>query len=292
MQSVRNEGGAMIKFQKFQGTGNDFIIFKEDDIGIIHHGTLAKKVCHRNFGIGADGMMVVGESAIADIKMSFYNADGSIATMCGNGIRCFAKFVYENNMVNNKNFEVETLAGIMKVELAVEKDTVVSVTVNLGKPLFFADEIPKTVHGNPYIDQEIQVDGKRLKISSLVIGTIHTVMIVNDFNEMNVEKIGEAIENHELFPRKTNVNFCRVIDKGNIEVLTWEKGVGMTLACGTGAAASFIISAMLKDCDQKVQVQVKGGQLVMEDRTGEIFMTGPARLICEGVYHMERSMDD
>lgn len=285
----------MIKFQKFQGTGNDFIILKDADVGNINHYELAKNVCNRNFGIGADGMMVVRKSSVADVRMSFYNADGSTATMCGNGIRCFAKFVYENNIVNNTNFEVETLAGIMKVEVEIKKGKVEFVTVNLGKPLFFANEIPKTTDNERYINKEITVFGENLIINSLVIGTIHTVVFVNDLNnifdkidsvESNIklEKIGESIENNKLFPMKTNVNFCKIIDKENIEVLTWEKGVGMTLSCGTGAAAASIISSIVHNCDKKIKVKVKGGELIIEDKQGEIFMTGPVKLICKGQY--------
>lgn len=277
----------MIKFQKFQGTGNDFIIFKDIDVSNINHNELAKRVCNRNFGVGADGMMIVRESSIADVKMSFYNADGSIATMCGNGIRCFAKFVYENNIVNNSNFEVETLAGIMKVEVEIKEAKVNLVTVNLGKPLFFANQIPMTTDNEKYINKEIEIYGKKIKISSLVIGTIHTVVFTDDFEEINLEEIGKSIENNKLFPMKTNVNFCKIIDKSNIEVLTWEKGVGMTLSCGTGAAASSIVSSIVHGCDKKIKVNLKGGQLMIEDKEGEIYMTGTAKLICKGIYNVE-----
>jgi diaminopimelate epimerase len=285
----------MIKFQKYQGTGNDFIIFKDIDVADINHHELAKKVCNRNFGVGADGIMIASESSIADIKMSFYNADGSIATMCGNGIRCFAKFTYENKLVNNTSFEVETLAGIMKLELEIKNDKVEFVTVNLGKPLFFADEIPKTTDNERFINKEITVFGEKMIISSLVIGTIHTVVFVDDLNNIfnyinsantniNIEKIGENIENNNLFPMKTNVNFCKIVDKETIEVLTWEKGVGLTLSCGTGAAAASIISSIAHNCEKKIKVKVKGGELLVEEKQGEIFMTGPVKLICKGLY--------
>ncbi|HSQ88483.1 diaminopimelate epimerase [Romboutsia sp.] len=275
----------MIQFQKFQGTGNDFIVFKVSDLNTINYSELAKRVCHRHFGIGADGMIVVEKSDVADVKMCFYNADGSIATMCGNGIRCFSKFVYENNIVNNTKFNVETLAGIMKVEVIVEDNKVNFVKVNLGKPLFSSKEIPKDIEGEYYINKEITVDNEKLKISSLVIGTIHTVLFVEDFNGMDFERIGKVIENNEIFPIKTNVNFCKVIDKENIEVLTWEKGVGITLACGTGAAASAIISSIIYNCGKKINVKVKGGKLLIEEKEGEIFMIGPTELICKGEYN-------
>lgn len=275
----------MIPFQKFQGTGNDFIIFKAEDVKSMDFSELAQKVCDRHFGIGADGMIVVAKSSIADIKMCFYNADGSIATMCGNGIRCFSKFVYEEGIINKTDFEVETLAGIMKIQINEQKDKVISVKVNLGKPVFLSKEIPKNPDDEHYLNMEIIIDGQKLYISSLVIGTIHTVLFVEEFDYIESARIGGLIENHEIFPMKTNVNFCRIVDMENIEVLTWEKGVGLTLACGTGAAACFIISGILHNCRKKVTVKVKAGSLIFEDISGQIFMTGPAELICKGEYN-------
>ncbi|MDK2564206.1 diaminopimelate epimerase [Romboutsia sedimentorum] len=275
----------MIKFQKFQGTGNDFIIFKESDLKDIDYSSLAKKVCNRNFGIGADGMIVVAASNNSDVKMCFYNADGSIATMCGNGIRCFSKFVYENSIVNNTEFSVETLAGIMKIKVSLENDKVAFVDVNLGRPLFVAPEIPIDKENKLYINKEISVGNETFKVNSLVIGTIHTVIFVDDFENIDFERIGSKIENSEIYPMKTNVNFCKIIDKENIDVVTWEKGVGITKACGTGAAASAIISSIVHDCSKKVKVKVKGGELFIEQRDGEAFLIGPTEYICSGEYN-------
>lgn len=274
----------MIKFQKFQGTGNDFIIFNESDLNIKDYSLLAKRVCDRNFGIGADGMIITSESTKADIKMKFYNADGSIASMCGNGIRCFSKFVYENGLVSNKKFTVETLAGIMRPEVILENNEVSFVEVNLGKPVFVSNEIPIGKENKYFIDEEINVQGTNFKISSLVVGTIHTVVFIEDFNDINIKEIGYSIEHNEIFPIKTNVNFCKVIDEENIEVITWEKGVGITLACGTGAASSAVISSLLKGCNKKVNVKVLGGNLTIEQKNDEIFMVGPANFICRGEY--------
>ena len=275
----------MIKFQKFHGTGNDFIILRESDLNFEDYSELAKKVCNRHYGIGADGMIIVSESTKADIRMKFYNADGSIASMCGNGIRCFSKFVYENGIVKGKNFNVETLAGLMRPEVIVDDGKVNFVKVNLGKPIFVSSEIPVS-NGNKYfINEEISVDGSCFKISSLVVGTIHTVLFVDDFNDLDIKAVGRAIEYNDIFPIKTNVNFCKVIDHKNIEVITWEKGVGITLACGTGAASSAVISSILKGCDKKINVKVLGGNLIIEQKDDEIFMTGPAEFICSGEYN-------
>ncbi|SCJ98859.1 Diaminopimelate epimerase [uncultured Clostridium sp.] len=273
----------MIKFQKFHGTGNDFIIFKESDLRIDDYSILAKRVCDRHFGIGADGMIIISESTNADIRMKFYNADGSIASMCGNGIRCFSKFVYDNKLVDKKKFTVETLAGIMKPEVIVENNEVTFVKVNLGKPVFLSNEIPKG-NNSYFINEEIKVEGIDLAISSLVVGTIHTILFVNDFSDVDIKAIGYSIEHNKIFPIKTNVNFCKVIDRENIEVITWEKGVGITLACGTGAASSAVISTILKGCANKLNVKVLGGNLIIEQKDEEIFMTGPAEFICRGEY--------
>lgn len=275
----------MIPFQKFQGTGNDFIIFNFSDVEQYNLNVLAQNVCNRHFGIGADGMIISKRSDIADIKMDFFNADGSIATMCGNGIRCFAKFVYENEIIKKNKFNVETLAGIMKVEVFEKNNLVDLVRVNLGKPLFSSKEIPKASNSAEFINEEIVIEDERLKISSIFIGTIHTVLFVKEFDYNYLEKIGRYIENHKIFPFKTNVNFCKRIDKNNIEVLTWEKGVGFTLACGTGAAACFVINRLINNSDNQIQVKVNSGSLYFEEVDEDILMSGPAKLICKGNYN-------
>ncbi|WBW97151.1 diaminopimelate epimerase [Oceanirhabdus sp. W0125-5] len=279
----------MLQFEKLQGTGNDFIIFNGIENTLPNHNELAQKVCSRNYGIGADGMMVVEKSNIADIKMLFYNADGTQAPMCGNGIRCFAKYIYENKIIKEERFTVETLGGIMKPEVIIEDKKIKSVKVNLGSPIFLSKDIPIDTNEENFIDKNIKVGEETINISGLVIGTIHTVIFVDDFNKINIEELGKAVENHKLFPLKTNVNFVRIIDKTNIEVITWERGVGITLACGTGAAASAAVSSMLYDTEKTVNVHVKGGKLIIEQIDGAIYMTGPAVKICEGVYYNEKS---
>lgn len=277
----------MIKFQKLQGTGNDFIIFNGIDVEMPSYSELAKRACDRHFGIGADGIMVVEKSEVADIKMCFYNADGSEAPMCGNGIRCFAKFVYENKIIIDKSFTIETLGGIMKPEVIIENDKVISVKVNLGSPIFSTKKIPININDEDFIDKEIEIQGEIFNISGVVIGTIHTVLFIDDFEKIDIEKIGSAIENNRMFPAKTNVNFCKIMDNKNIQITTWERGVGITLACGTGAAACAIISSMLYNTDKTINVYVKGGKLVIEQLNGNIYMTGPVERICNGEYNFK-----
>jgi diaminopimelate epimerase len=262
----------MLKFEKYHGTGNDFIIF--NDTEDYDPSRLAQKVCDRHFGIGSDGMMLVEHSDIADVKMVFYNADGSIAPMCGNGIRCFAKYVYDHKMVESQEFSVETLAGIMKVDLQSDDQQNTQVTINLGLPNF--DNVAGEV--------TLEVDGVSFELSTLTMGTLHSVIFTDDLEALDIEKYGKAIETHSLFPLKINVNFVEVVDSSNIKVSTFERGVGRTLSCGTGSAASAIVSHLKGFSHKKVNVHVPGGTLIIESKSDGMFMTGPAELICKGEY--------
>ncbi len=274
----------MLRFEKYEGTGNDFIIFEMSELEGLQYSLLAQKVCDRRFGIGADGMIVVSPSTVASIQMIFYNADGSLATMCGNGIRCFAKYVYDHQLVDTKVFTVETLAGIFNVEIIENEEATSQVCVNMGRPNYFDSSVPTLESGEPFINQVIEIDQVPYTVSSLFMGTIHTVLFVEEIDEFEVVRLGSAIENHPLYPMKTNVNFCKIIDSNHLDVVTWEKGVGMTLACGTGSVACAFLSQKLYNCEKKIVVQVKGGELVMELVGDEMYMTGPTTFICEGEY--------
>lgn len=274
----------MLRFEKYEGTGNDFIIFEMSELEGLQYSLLAQKVCDRRFGIGADGMIVVSPSTVASIQMIFYNADGSLATMCGNGIRCFAKYVYDHQLVDTKVFTVETLAGIFNVEIIENEEAKSMVCVNMGRPNYFDSSVPTLESGEPFINQVIEIDQVPYTVSSLFMGTIHTVLFVEEIDEFEVVRLGSAIENHPLYPMKTNVNFCKIIDSNHLDVVTWEKGVGMTLACGTGSVACAFLSQKLYNCEKKIVVQVKGGELVMELVGDEMYMTGPTTFICEGEY--------
>lgn len=274
----------MLRFEKYEGTGNDFIIFEMSELEGLQYPLLAQKVCDRRFGIGADGMIVVSPSTVASIQMIFYNADGSLATMCGNGIRCFAKYVYDHQLVDTKVFTVETLAGIFNVEIIENEEVTSQVCVNMGRPNYFDSSVPTLESGEPFINQVIEIDQVPYTVSSLFMGTIHTVLFVEEIDEFEVVRLGSAIENHPLYPMKTNVNFCKIIDSNHLDVVTWEKGVGMTLACGTGSVACAFLSQKLYNCEKKIVVQVKGGELVMELVGDEMYMTGPTTFICKGEY--------
>ncbi len=275
----------MLQFQKMHGLGNDFIIFNGISQNISDYHKLAIKVCDRHFGIGADGMMIVEKSDQSDIKMVFYNADGSEAPMCGNGIRCFCKFVFDNNILQKKDFDVETLAGIMETEVMVKDNKVDKVTVNLGSPNYSVSKIPVDIIEEKYIDETIKILNKEYNISAVFLGSSHAIVYVDSLKDINVSKIGPLIENHKLFPNKINVNFCKVNNRNSIEVLTWERGVGQTLACGTGACSSAVVSSLLDKTENKVDVHLLGGVVKVEKReNNDVYMTGPAELICKGQY--------
>ncbi|MDF2700032.1 MAG: diaminopimelate epimerase [Haloplasmataceae bacterium] len=276
----------MIYFEKLHGTGNDFIIFNSTINELKDLSHLAMKVCDRHFGIGADGMMVAFNSQVADIRMIYYNSDGSEAPMCGNGIRCFAKYVFDNKIVTKENFNVETLGGIMKVELFIQNDEVYKVRINMGKPEFNTHAFPINSNLEKILEEKIQVEEYIFKISVLNMGTIHSVIFVDSLETIDIPRAGVAIEHHKLFPKKTNVNFCQVIDKENIKVVTWERGAGLTLACGTGSAATAVVSSLIKNTNKKVNVLVPGGTLEIEQINDEVFLTGNAVRICTGNYQI------
>ncbi|MTI69928.1 MAG: diaminopimelate epimerase [Firmicutes bacterium] len=275
----------MLKFEKLHGLGNDFIIFDGINQNMPNYNELAKKVCNRHFGIGADGMMVAEKSDKADIKMCFYNADGTEAPMCGNGIRCFTKFVYDNNLIDKKSFNVETLAGIMKPEIKEIKGKISDVKVNLGTPNFIAKEIPVISEKEEFINEKIKVLGKEYNISAVAIGSIHSVIFSNNLDNIDIKEVGNLIENLEIFPKGINVNFSEIIDDRNIKVLTWERGVGQTLACGTGAAASAIIGSKICGLNKSLDVHLLGGVVNIEQNGKYVYMTGPAEFVCSGKYN-------
>lgn len=277
----------MINFEKLEGAGNDFIIFNGIDGELPNYNLLAKKVCDRHFGVGADGMMVVCSSQVADIKMVFYNGDGTEAPMCGNGIRCFAKYIFDNNIVTDKSFTVETLAGIMKVKVFTNNDLVYKVRVDMGSPDFNSNSVPINTDKDNFINEKIEINGIDYRISVFVMGSVHGVIFVENIEDLDIKNIGPKIEKHRLFPEGINVNFCKIIDANNIEVLTWERGVGQTLACGTGATATAVIASKLYGTNNKVNIHLLGGMVEIENKGNILYMTGPTKRICKGEYYCD-----
>ena len=273
-----------MKFWKLQGIGNDFIAIdgRFDNIDTDNYGELAKKVCHRRFSVGADGLLVVKNSDVADVEMVYYNSDGSRAHMCGNGIRCFVKFVYDNNIVNKEEFDVYTLDGIKKIKINLKENKIDTIKINMGSGSFKSYDIPVNDEDDTFINKTVKVLDKEFTISSMLMGVPHTIVFVDEFDMDEVHKYGSLLEKHEKFPKKTNVNFVKVLDEENIIVRTWERGCGYTLGCGTGITASVIISNYLGKVGKSVNVTSEGGSIKIDLEEDFAYMTGNAVKICEG----------
>lgn len=271
-----------MEFTKMHGTGNDFIFILDlDNKYNGEEGNIAKKLCHRRFGVGADGIVLVRKSDIADIKMKIINSDGSDANMCGNAIRCFGKYVYEKGLIVNERISVETGDGIKELELKVNNEgKVESIKVYMGEISFDGSLVP--LKGKEQlIDDNINVNGKDYKASAILLGVPHTVIFVDEENYDVTE--GKYIEKYDLFMEGTNVNFVKVINDENILVRTWERGAGATYSCGTGCSASVVISNKLKLTKDKVRVKVPGGELFIEIIDKSVYMIGDSEFICNGV---------
>lgn len=272
-----------MNFWKLHGVGNDFIAIdgRFDNIDSNDYSDLAKKVCHRRFGVGADGLLVVKNSGICDLEMVYYNSDGSRANMCGNGLRCFCKFVYDNNIVKDTEFSVYTLDGIKKISLNIESEKVYTIRVNMGKPNFNPKNIPVNTNKEVFIKEKLLIDNKEIEVSSILMGVPHTIVFVDSLIKEDIYKYGELIEKNEIFPKKTNVNFVKVDDKDNVHVYTWERGCGYTLGCGTGMTASVILANYLGKVNKIVNVKSEGGSVRIE-LLDDVYMIGNAVKICEG----------
>lgn len=274
-----------MKFWKLQGIGNDFIAIdgRNDSVASDNYGKLAKKVCHRKFSVGADGLLVAKNSNVADIEMVYYNSDGSRASMCGNGLRCFVKFVYDNNIIKKEEFNVYTLDGIKRIKINTNDNKIDTITVNMGSGSFKSGDIPVNTNKEVFINENIQILDKEFTISSMLMGVPHTVVFVDEINMEDIHKYGPLIEKHEIFLKNTNVNFVKVIDESNILVRTWERGCGYTLGCGTGMTASVIISNYLNKVCKSVNVISEGGSIKIDLDDEKAYMSGRAEKICEGI---------
>ena len=272
-----------MEFWKLHGVGNDFIAIdgRFDNIDANCYSEIAKKVCHRHFGIGADGLLVVKNSDCCDIEMFYYNSDGSRANMCGNGLRCFCKYVYDRKIINSNEFTVYTLDGEKKIILDTKEDNILSIKVNMGKPNFNPKFIPVDIDKDKCIKESIKIEDKVFEINSVLMGVPHTIVFVEELSKEDVYKYGPLLEKNKIFPKNTNVNFVKIEDEENISVYTWERGCGYTLGCGTGMTASVIISNLLNKVKNIVNVKSEGG-IVKIDISDDVYMIGNAVKICEG----------
>ena len=267
------------------GCGNDYIYVNCFTEKIEEPSVIAKKVSDRHFGIGSDGLILICPSETADFKMRMFNADGSEGKMCGNGIRCVAKYVYDYGLTDKTQISVETLGGIKYLDLTVEDGEVSLVKVDMGKPELEADLIPIISEREQVIDEPIEVDGKEYHMTGVSMGNPHAVIYVDDVKGLDLEKIGPKFENHERFPKRINTEFVHCIDRQTVEMRVWERGSGETLACGTGACAVAVSSILNNLTDTQVTVKLLGGDLQIEwDREKDrVFMTGPATVVFDGV---------
>ena len=280
------------------GIGNDYVFvdcFKES---IKDPATLARQVSDRHFGIGSDGLILIEPSKCADAMMRIFNADGSEAQMCGNGVRCVAKYIYDYGITNDKAVSIETLAGVKKLELSVENGMVKEVKVNMGKPKLKRDQIPMVGKNTEVIDEVLKVESREsrkpckfreFKITCVSMGNPHCVIFVDDVCNVPLTEYGPLIENHALFPERINVHFVQVIKNNKVKMKTWERGSGVTLACGTGASAVCVAGVLNKKTDPKILAHLPGGDLKLEwEQDKNIYMTGSATESFKG----EISIDD
>ncbi|MFY9152460.1 MAG: diaminopimelate epimerase [Prolixibacteraceae bacterium] len=266
-----------MKFTKMHGLGNDFIFFENPDNRDLNYSEMAIRWCHRQLGIGADGIVVILPSEVADLRMRIINADGSEANMCGNAIRCFARYVYERGLVNSKAFRIETFAGIIIPEVITENGKVSSVRVNMGKPQTERALIPMLGDEKEAVNFPLIIGDRKFHLTSILMGVPHTMVFIPDVSNLELHQFGPAIEKHALFPKGTNANFVEVISKNRIKLRTWERGAGATLACGTGSCASAVAAVLNGHTNRKVVVELQHGELEIEwAEDGTVFMTGPA----------------
>ena len=273
-----------MEFVKMEGCGNDYVYVNGFNTKIDNPNELSKIVSDRHFGIGSDGLIVINPSEVADFKMSMYNADGSEGKMCGNGIRCVAKYVYDYKMIDKEVITVETLAGIKTLKLNVENGKVKTVRVNMGSPIINAKDVPVISDKEKVINEPVVIDGKEYGITCVSMGNPHAITFVDDTDSLKIEKIGPGFEKNEIFPDRVNTEFIQIIDRKTIKMRVWERGSGETLACGTGACASVVACVLNNLTDNKVTVKLLGGDLEIKYDTEEntVYMTGPARIAFTG----------
>lgn len=268
-------------FYKYHGLGNDFVLTLDMDGTVSVSPERARKICDRHTGIGADGWMLIRPSETCDIQMYLYNSDGSVAEMCGNGLRCFAKFVYDHKLVEKEEFTVQTLAGTMRVRVTAEEGQAKYITANIGTPGFDKAQIPMVGQGVCCKESLTALD-REFTVSACLMGVPHVVVFGRDFDDELVAKYGPVLECHPAFPRKANINFANIIDEKTVHVRTWERGCGRTLACGTGSCATAVLCHRDGYTRDEVEIRLQEGSLFIRVTPDGVIMTGPAELAFEG----------
>lgn len=273
------------KFSKMQGIGNDYVYVNCFEEKVEDPSKAAKLVSDRHFGIGSDGLVLIKPSDKADFRMDMYNADGTQAQMCGNASRCVGKYVFDRGMTDKTEITLETLAGIKTLKLNVSGGKVDTVCVNMGKPVLKSAEIPIKSDKEYFIDEPVEVLGKEYRVTGISMGNPHAVVITENIEKIEIEKIGPLFENNELFPERINTEFTEVTDRKNIKMRVWERGAGETLACGTGASATLAACSTLGLTDREATLHLLGGDLFISWKEDNcIYMTGKARFVFDGVF--------
>lgn len=271
-------------FTKMHGCGNDYIYVNCLEHMLENPGEVSKRVSDRHMGIGSDGLILICPSQKADFEMQMFNADGSEGEMCGNGIRCVAKYVYDKGLTHKTQISVDTKAGVKYLDLTLEEGKVSQVRVDMGEPILEAAKIPVTSDKEQVIREPIEVNGRTWEMTCVSMGNPHAVVYVPDAASFEIEKYGPYFENHKLFPKRTNTEFVQIISRNEINMRVWERGANETLACGTGTCACVMASILNDYVDHQVLVHLRGGDLTIEydEKTNHIFMTGPATMVFDG----------
>lgn len=275
-----------LKFTKMHGIGNDYVYFNGFTQDIKDRKNLAIKLSDRHFGIGGDGIIIIDRSDVADAKMCMYNADGSEGMMCGNGIRCVGKYVYDNGLVDKDKttITIETLSGIKTLKINLKDGKADTLIVDMGKAITLCKDIPMNFDKDECINEDLCVDGKEYKVTAVSMGNPHVITFVDDVESIEIEKTGPKFENHEAFPERVNTEFVKVINDRELQMRVWERGSGETWACGTGACATVVAATLCSYCKkgEDVTVHLRGGDLLINYNDDRVLMTGKAETVFEG----------
>lgn len=273
-----------LTFTKMHGIGNDYVYVNILTQTVADPPALAIQVSDRHFGIGSDGLVLIGPSAVADFMMDMYNSDGSRGKMCGNAIRCVAKYVYDRQLTAKTTLTIETLSGIKTLVLDVADGEVRRVTVNMGAPIFEPARIPVRWDGERLVDEPLTVAGQTVRLTAVSMGNPHAVIFMDQVEDLDLTRIGPAFEHHPLFPDRVNTEFVQVVDRRTLRMRVWERGSGETMACGTGACATLAAAVVNGLADRQTTVRLNGGELQInwDEASNDLFMTGPATIVFDG----------
>ena len=278
-----------MNFTKMHGIGNDYVYIETfNQPAPADPARLAVSLSDRHFGVGSDGLILIMPSERADARMRMFNADGSEGEMCGNGIRCVAKYLHDHGLAVKDRVTVETARGVLSLDLEVEAGKVRRVRVDMGAPILRAAEIPTLLPGNPPLDAPLRLDGRTLEVTAISMGNPHAVIYVDDVQSFPLELLGPSLEHHSSFPRRVNVHIVELVNRGEVRMRTWERGSGITLACGTGACAVCVAGVLTGRTERQILAHLPGGdlELVWPDRAGSVFMTGPATEVFNGEWRV------